>query len=112
MLLKGSGQTGSVFMASQDDVQGLTSAQVSVGTGAYVGISGGPGVNSVLVEYRSGGTCAITGYTGLGGITGGFIINAGQPVVLGGSPNFWLTSQGATSIVQLLKTTTINLNYP
>ncbi len=98
-------------MASQEDVASIITQTINVGTsgGFYVGITGGPGVNSQILKYFSGGTLLIYGDTvsAAGASTlNAYVLGVSESLNLGGPTPYYVTSTGATSVLMLIKTKT------
>ncbi len=92
-------------MSRQDDVRSLDTVRVNVGLSAVIGISGGQYVNSFVVNmFAVGGTLEIHGASTSSVWGTGYRVQVGTPITLGGPAQFYLTSQGATSIVDIIKT--------
>ncbi len=101
--------------SSNDEVFNLDSQQVSVGLSAFIGVTGGVGVGTIIVQYLSGGSCLMMGasatgaslsaltYTGASWAVTGWILSSSVPITLGGPAAFYLGATGATSIVQILR---------
>lgn len=98
-------------MANKDDVWGVETAQVVVGTsgGFFKQITGwtGPGVNSISVKYFSGGSLEICGTTTQAAFSGasfpGYLMGGAEVVSFGGPAEFYLRATGATTIAYLIK---------
>lgn len=101
--------------SSNDEVFNVDSQQVSVGLSAFIGVTGGVGVGTVIVQYITGGSCLMMGasatgsslapltYAGASWAVTGWILSNAVPITLGGPAAFYLGSTGATSTVQILR---------
>ncbi len=98
-------------MSSIEDVASIVAAQIVVGTsgGSFVGVTGGPGVNSQVLKYFSGGTCTVYGDTmsaAGGSALFGYIMGTNESLNLGGPTPYYITASGATTVLMLIKTRT------
>lgn len=99
----------------QNDVFNIDTQQVSVGLSAFVGVTGGVGVITMIAQYMSGGSCLMMGasatgaslttltYVGASWTVTGWILSNSVPITVGGPAAFYLGSTGATSIVQIMR---------
>ncbi len=86
----------------QTDVFSVITERVNVGLSAVIGITGGPNVVSVTLEYLTGGTCELMGASTQAAGTG-YLLGSGRDLTLGGPATVFLLSAGATSTVMVLK---------
>lgn len=97
-------------MSRQDDVRSIETMRVAVGTSAIIGVTAGVYVNSMVVNlFAVGGTLEIHGSSYATAWTNGYRIQVGTPLTVGGPANFYFTSQGATSVIDIIKTKTIDV---
>ena len=105
----------------QDDIFNIDTQQVSVGLSSFIGVTGGVGVATILVQYMTGGSCLMMGASGSGASLSpltyigaswtvtGWIMSNSVPITLGGPAAFYLGSTGATSIVQIMRMKTVGV---
>ncbi len=101
--------------SSNDNILNIQTEQVAVGLSAFIGVTGGNEVGTMIVQYMSGGSCLMVGasalgasfaaltYAGASWAVTGWIMSNGVPITLGGPCAFYLGSTGATSIVQIMR---------
>lgn len=90
-------------MSSNDFTRGLTTQQITVGATMMVGITAGPGVNSMMFKlHAGGGTCTILGISLLTGT--GYAMDPLTPFVVGGNATVYINEKaGVTSIISVAK---------
>ncbi len=106
-------------MSRESDVFNITTQQVSVGLSAFVGVTGGVGTVTLTLQYLSGGSCIINGasaigaslatltYIGASWTVTGWLLGS-NPISFGGPTAFYVGSTGATSLLQIIRSKSVN----
>ncbi len=95
-------------MSTNSLPHGLYTERVAVGLSSVIGVTAGAYARGFILNmYAVGGTLEIHGATG--NVWGtGYRVAPSTQVTLPGPVSFWLTSTGATSIVDVIKLRSID----
>lgn len=89
-------------MGREKVIAGFEPYSVAVGLSSLIGLTVMPGQINLSMQYMSGGTLRIESYGASLGSMQGFIVPTNAILTFDTIGTVWLSSAGATSIVQVL----------
>lgn len=98
-------------MSSNDIIHGIYTERVAVGLSGAVGVTAGAYARGFILNmYAAGGTLEIHGVSAVFSslIGTGYRLAPSTQLVIPGPASFYLTSVGATSVVDIIKTRTLD----